>query len=360
MPCMTQQDQNLLDLDTRDPNALTLLSSLGPRLTKFVRANGLIVPNDEARHHMATVVSVATQAQLVGVLRALETRPRCEIVAGAIIDGANRRRMRRLKHNDPRTGDKATLEDVSRHVFPLDVDCVATPTGLDPRDLTAAANAVRAALPTAFHGAACVAAATSGYLLKSGLRFRCWFRFDRALTCAELKRWLRREVAPVDLSPLHAAGVAYTAAPVFENPADDPLPDGRLIVLDGDACVTAPSLEELRPKEYARPGFAPRHHGGGGSNVGGMSALIASSIRIRNAERGGRHKTILRESLRLAGLIARGGLDEELALRSLLDDAVAVGKEASEVIRIFEWSKQVVASQQGQQDRDGLAGKECA
>ena len=72
-----------------------------------------------------------------------------------------------------------------------------------------------------------------------------------------------------------------------------------------------------------------------------MSALIASSIRIRNAERGGRHKTILRESLRLAGLIARGGLDEELALRSLLDDAVAIGKEASEVIRIFEWSEKL-------------------
>jgi hypothetical protein len=267
--------------------------------------------------------------------------------------------MRRLKHDDPKTGDKATLEDVPRHVFPLDVDCVATPTGLDPRDLAAAANAVRAALPAAFHGAACVAVATSGHLLKPGLRFRCWFRFDRALTCAELKRWLQRELAPVDLSPLHAAGVAYTAAPVFENPAHDPLPGGRLVVLDGDTCVTAPSVEELRPMEYVRPSCAPRHHRGSGSSVGGMSALIASSIRIRNAERGGRHKTILRESLRLAGLIARGGLDEELALRSLLDDAVAIGKEASEVIRIFEWSK-VVASQQGQQYRAGHAGKECA
>ena len=201
MPCLAQQDQNLLDLDTRDPNALTLLSSLGPRLTKYVRANGEIVPNDEARHHMARVVSVATQAQLVGVVRALERRPRCEIVSGALIDGANRRRMRRLKHDDPRTGDKATLEDVPRHVFPLDVDCVATPTGLDPRDLTAAANAVRAALPPAFRDAGCVAVATSGHLLKPGLRFRCWFRFDRALTCAELKRWLQRELAPVDLSP---------------------------------------------------------------------------------------------------------------------------------------------------------------
>jgi hypothetical protein len=360
MPCTHQQDENLLDLDTRDPNALTMLSSLGPRLTKYVRADGLIVPNDEARHHMARVVPVATQAQLVQLLRFLERRPNCEIVSGAIIDGANRRRMRRLKHDDPKTGDKATLEDVPRHVFPLDMDCVATPTGLDPRDLTAAANAVRAALPTAFHGAGCVAVATSGYLLKSGLRFRCWFRFERALTCAELKRWLHREAAPVDLSPLHAAGVAYTAAPVFENPADDPLPGGRLVVLDGDACVTPPRVEEIRPMENLRPSFAPRHHSGDGAHVGGMSALIASSIRIRNAERGDRHKTILRESLRLAGLIAPGGLDEGLALRSLLDDAVAIGKEAAEVIRIFEWSKQVVASRQGQQGRAGLAGKECA
>ena len=327
------------DLDTRDPNALTVLRSFGPRITKFIRANGEIVSNDEARNHTASVVSVATQEQLIALLKVLERRPDCEIVCGAIVETANRWRMRRLKNDDPKTGDKATLEDVPRHVFPLDVDSVATPVGLDPHDLETAATAVRSALPKAFDGVACVAVATSGYLLKPDLRFRCWFRFDRALTCAELKRWMQREKAPIDLAPLHAAGVAYTAAPVFEDPGADPLPDGRLVVLDGGACVSAPSMEELRAEEYSRPSLAPRYSSGGG-----MSALLASSIRIRNAGIGDRHKAILHESLRLASLSATGRLDEDLALRSLLDDAAAVGKADSEVTRIFEWSKQAVAS----------------
>jgi hypothetical protein len=329
----------------------------GPqRLTKFVGSGGEIVPNDEARHHIARVVSVATQAELVRALRALERTPYCEIVAGAIVEGANRSRMRRLKNDDPDTGDKATLKDVPRHVLPLDVDRVATPRELDPRDLGAAAKAVRSALPKAFHGAACVAVATSGYLLKPGLRFRCWFRFDRPLTCAELKRWLQRENAPVDLAPLHAAGVAYTACAVFEDPAHDPLPEGRLVVLDGAEFVAAPSAEELRPVEYFQPRFAPRSPNGGGSSSGGMSELLAASIRIRAAERGDRHDAILRESLRLGGLYARGGLDEDLALRSLLDDAAAVGKDALEVIRIFDWSKQAVASRKSREDRGVFDG----
>ena len=128
------------DLDTRDPNALTVLRSFGPRLTKFIRANGEIVSNDEARNHTASVVSVATQEQLIALLKVLERRPDCEIVCGAIVETANRWRMRRLKNDDPKTGDKATLEDVPRHVFPLDVDSVATPVGLDPHDLKSRRN----------------------------------------------------------------------------------------------------------------------------------------------------------------------------------------------------------------------------
>lgn len=246
-----QQFSNGGGMVTDDPNALTVLRSLGRRrMTKDVRRDGKIITYDDAKWFAATVASVATPGELAELLAVLSRQPCCCVVAGAIVEGANRAKMRRLCHV-AKDGAPATLLDVPRYVLPLDVDTVAVPDGLDARDLRAAASAVREALPKPFHSAACVAVATSGYRLKPGLRFRMWFRFARALTCAELKRWMELEKAPIDFGVLHAAGIAYTAAPVFENPAHDPLPDGRMVMLEGDETVIAPSAEDLRPPPRA-------------------------------------------------------------------------------------------------------------
>lgn len=238
---------------TSDPNALTVLRTRGPRLTKFVRRDGTVEPYGQALWYEARPTFVGTDEALASVLRRLECSPRQAIVTGAIAPGADPARMRRLGRPDPDTGAEATLLDVPRAVIPLDLDRVAAPPELDPRDLHGCADRARRALPPAFHNASCVAAATSGHCLKPGLRFRLWFRFDRPLTCAELKFWLQREGAPVDLGPLHAAGIAYTAAPIFEDPSNDPLPNGRTVVLPGTPTVATPPPNELTP-----PTPAPR------------------------------------------------------------------------------------------------------
>jgi hypothetical protein len=99
---------------------------------------------------------------------------------------------------------------------------------------------VRNELPIEFRDASYVAVASSQYLIKPGLRFHLWVRTDRPLTCKALKRWLEHLKAPVDVNPLHGVGITYTACPIFEDRAADPLPEGRLVVLKGHACVTVP------------------------------------------------------------------------------------------------------------------------
>jgi hypothetical protein len=326
------------NLNTTDPTALTVLRSFGPRLTKLVKADGSIIANDLARHHAAAVVDVSTQAKLIALLHTLERRPDCCIVSGAIAATANRERMRRLAFADQKADDPATLFDTPRAIWPLDVDSVAASQGLDLHDLHAAACVVREALPAAFHNVACVASATSGYMLKPGLRFRIWVRLSRPLTGAQMKLWLQRSGAPLDTAPLTACGVAYCAAPLFEVESRNPLPNGRLVVLDGDGCVTAPSDAELQPTVYARRSVVTMRGRSASSGGDALPSLHGAMIRIRRADVGDRHSVILKEALFLAGLVVAGCVPEDDARWGLTEAGAAIGKQESEIVRMFEWA----------------------
>ena len=190
--------------DTTNPDALTVLKTGRELLTKRLRADGEWVPYDHARWFVGHVVDVSNDDLLIALLRKLESRPRCAIVHGAIAPGVFRFNMLRRSVTPP-----ITLIDTPRFVFGLDVDTIACQPGLDPRELELCAAYVRSLLPPAFRNVRCIAVATSGHCLKDGLRFRAWFRFSRPITCAELKRWLQREHAPVDTKPLHAEGLTY-------------------------------------------------------------------------------------------------------------------------------------------------------
>jgi hypothetical protein len=222
-----------------DPNALTVLTACSGRLNKIIKKDGTVIGYDNARMFSARSVSVATRKELVALLTELNGQEGSAIVHGAVVDGTNQRRMRRLLH-DQDDGDKATLRDVPRHVHALDIENIFPPYGFDLHDLQAAAQYVRDALPDELRGASYVAVASSSYLIKPGLRFHFWVRTDKPLTCKQLKRWLEWLKAPIDVSPLNGAGITYTACPGFEDQAADPLPGGRVAVLKGRACVTVP------------------------------------------------------------------------------------------------------------------------
>ncbi|MGD9925448.1 MAG: hypothetical protein AB7V13_28975, partial [Pseudorhodoplanes sp.] len=262
------------DLATDDPNSYTVLRAVSPRealLTKVFTQDRTWISyggkqkgsKPGAYLYSARTVDILSLDALETELRLLNKESRHCFVAGAIIDGSDRNNMRRIKYEhkrtDKKTGetiiDKPTLHDVPRHLIPLDVDSLPCPDGIDPTDLIAAASYIKSQLPPVFHHAACIAQATSGHCIKDGLRFRVFFMLNRPLTCQEIKIWLAHEKAPADLSIYGANAVVYTASPVFENLDHDPLPNGRIVRLDGDEFVTPPSagwfeaLTKPKPRE---------------------------------------------------------------------------------------------------------------
>lgn len=265
------------DLTPDDPHSYTVLRAVSPKeslLTKvftrhqeWISYGGRTGDRQGAYLYSARTVDILSLDDLEAELRVLDNEPRCCFVAGAIIDGSDRENMRRIKYEhkriDKKTGeaviDKPTLHDVPRFLIPLDVDSLPCPDGIDPKDLTIAASYIRSQLPPVFRNAACVAQATSGHCIKSGLRFRMFFLLDHPLTCSEIRTWLAHTKAPVDLSIYGPNAVVYTASPVFEDSSHDPLPGGRIVRLAGDESVTAPSTDELAAMKPARKPHNPRN-----------------------------------------------------------------------------------------------------
>lgn len=327
------------------PDTLEVMQTLGgERLTKLY-ADKTFTAYDHATWFAAHCVDVSTDAMLLALLRTLARRWDCAIVHGRIVKGVHSACMLRRASKLP-----ITMVDHRRSVFAIDIDTVALPPGLNPFDLENCAAYVRSLLPLAFRRARCIAVATSGYCIKDGLRFRFWFRFDCPLSCAELKRWLQNENAPVDLSPMHPIGFAYTADPLFADPADDPLPSGRLVTLDGDPAVTTPDSKALQPPTYPprKPVIRSQTRGGshcsgsGGGNHrpggGGIGRLVAAQMLIEAAVEGDRHKVILRECFRLTPYIFAGLLDEEEARAGILKSGLSIGKGKSEINNAFNYA----------------------
>ena len=318
------------NLPTDSEWSLTVLRSASRRMTKLIRRNGEIEAADDARTFSAVPVDVDTFDGALELLGDLNFRPDCAIVLGGIAVDANRKRMRRLSHPDKARGDPATLRDLPRRFFPLDVYTVSAPDDLDRTDLESAARKVRDAMPPPFRSVKCIAVATSGYLIKSGLRFRMWFYLDKAMTCAAMKQWLRYLRAQIDFLPMQPAGLNYTAAPIFEDASHDPLPDGRIIVLDGSETVATPDQQdtpEMRRRVSSKSTRRLR---------GGTSALIRTIVTIRGAEPGERHTTFIRAAHRLQDAVEQGTVTEEDAETCLREAGARIGMPDDETFAMSQ------------------------
>jgi hypothetical protein len=113
--------------------------------------------------------------------------------------------------------------------------------------------------------------------------------------------------------------LVYTAAPVFEDPNDDPLCDSpRLIMIDGEEeFVRTPNAERLKPAPHAHVYHAPLSHVAG--DDGGDNGLIRGAMTvILAAVPSERHDKIMREAFDLAGFAVHGVIDPQRALRALI------------------------------------------
>ena len=134
------------------------------------------------------------------------------------------------------------------------------PAGIEWRDDLAytAAYLRQNNLPDGFHGRRCTYFATSSAadLTKPDLggdevRMRLGFILDRPVITAEIKRWLA-DVEGLDRCTLQPNQPIYTAAPVFRDGLQDPMPE-RLGMLDGEhELVAVPRIEMPRQIERAR------------------------------------------------------------------------------------------------------------
>lgn len=317
-----------------EPCALTVIRARGRRLAKTIAPAGTR-GYDGARIVDLITVPVHSLAHLGDRLRALSARPDCCILRGEPIGGERLHGVRRLSHDDPKTGDRATLREVSRRWVALDIDGVPLPHGIDPRDLSACAGVVLARLPAAFHGAAALVQATAGHGMKPGARLRLWCWLSRPTSGAELARWLRG--SPVDASIFRTAQPIYTAAPVFAGGAADPLPE-RLVMMRGAATVAVPCAAALAPPPPA-PARPLRLAMLGRGSAYALAALARAGAAIRGGD-GGRHLIALREAMGLARLV-RAGLITEGQVERVLHagfDVPGRGTAPDEAAGIVAWA----------------------
>jgi hypothetical protein len=300
-----------------------LIEAAAPELifAKKWRADGTCTDYDRARRVNLRAVPLRDLDALAELLERMQAGPRFCMVRGAIADAARVRGVRRPLHPDRETGEQPTLRDVPRAWVALDVDGVALPAGIDPRNLEACARHVVALLPPAFRGARCVVQATAGHAIKPGARLRLWFWLSRPTLGNELAVWLAG--FPVDASCFRAAQPIYTAAPIFEGRAD-PLPR-RLALLPGVDAVAVPAPELLR-----RPPPAPPRPMRAGDSSDGAAAPAWATREIAKQREGARHDTAIRIAGWLAGKARRGEVPASAIANAITAGLIAAGKKAKE------------------------------
>ena len=302
-------------------------------MCKLVREDGTISDYDSAKFFSGAAISVANLADLSARLRAILRKPRCCVVRGALLNGPRVDRMRRLVYADRVTGDPATLDDVAQRWLALDMDGLPLPDEIPPRDIQRCASHAITALPKAFHGAACVAQASAGHGIKPGLRLRLWYWLDRPLRTGELTRWLHDY--PVDKSVFRPAQPIYTAAPVFENPEQDPIPE-RIVDLPGAPLVVAPSQRALAAPARSEPRLPPLPTDTHARRYA-AAAMTNAAIKVSAAPVNSRHETCLREA-RSLGRLVQAGLLSAGQVKELLGRALeAAGKQRKEGEAIAAW-----------------------
>lgn len=314
---------------------LTVLRARGRRLAKSIMVDGTVVPYDAAKTFDLLDHSVPDLDVLAEMLTYLLTRPDLAVVRAAIADPSRTRCVRRLVHHCPASGDEPTLREQPRRWLALDLDGLPLPTGLDPCDLAECGTYARGLLPPAFHDTRCVVGASASHAIKPGARLRVWVWLARALTGAEVSRWLTN--APVDHAVFRPAQLIYTAAPVFACGVVDPM-SVRLIKLPGNAAEVSVPPPDALASHSARTTKRLPHPTEPGASRYALSALTSATTRVAGAAVNSRHYTMVSEARGLARLVNVGLLAERDMRRALAGAAERCGKTAAEAEAVVTWA----------------------
>jgi hypothetical protein len=193
---------------------------------------------------------------------------------------------------------------------------------------------------------------TSSAGIKPGIRLRLWYWLDRPVSDAECKRWLAE--APVDRALYSPAQVHYVAAPIFDDPADDPVPVRSGWWWRHRNAVTVPELPEPEPVNVDHVvAWPPRDRGDAGALGTRASRYADAALQaVATASPGDRHPTLMAVAVRLYSLADAGLLDPGETTRQLLaageaplssterqTRAVRLGGRPSELERACDWAR---------------------
>jgi hypothetical protein len=289
-----------------------LVSAKGQYLAKRHTTSGDMIDFAQAKWFYGWHAAIPDLDALAALLlRDQINNPLSCMVRGALIDPDNREPIRRLIYD--RGGEPATLVDVPRQWIALDIDEMAAPSGVAPGEIEAYGRHAIRQLPPEFHDCKCIVQPTASHGFRPGeMRLRLWFWTDRAITCAEAKRWLGT-VPGIDAALFSAAQIIYTAAPLFDSGVD-PLPR-RLAILPGEPMVTVPSLTtETIPAT-------------GSVALADISTLESLAAEVASARKGNRHNIELVAARRTGHLVAAGEVDPSTAIQIIAEAAIAAGEE---------------------------------
>jgi hypothetical protein len=312
--------------------AVTVVESHGDAvLAKRWHLDGTCTPYGNAYHVTLHPEPVASLVALHALLRRLLPAPRCCIVRAEPVTGQPMRRVRRLLHPCPETGDAPTLREVPRRWVAVDLDGLPAPAGTDPRDLAACAKLARAALPHAFRDAAGIIAATAGHGIKPGARLRWWAWLSRPTTGAELDSWF--SCCPVDLATFRPVQPIFTAPPLFDAGVPDPVPERLALVPGAREVVQVPAPALLRPVRVEVRRMAARDAG-----MAGAGAVAYARRTIAAAPVNARHATAKRMAAFLGHLHREGEVSAGDVAEAVAAGIEMAGKDRAEGEAIARWT----------------------
>lgn len=214
---------------------ITLLTHTSNRVTKTWKADGTILPFNDAKYYRMAVREVGNMTELSALLTHIESKPHTCLIRGAYVgdDVAKPRDLPDAERAHP--GFRPGLvrraldyfDDQPLHAVLIDVDGF-TPLTCDALDTPeeAIAEFVHTVLPMEWAGASYhwQLSSSFGHPSKAakGLMAHLWFWLERPLTSAQLKAWAKASKLAADTALFNPVQAHFTANPVFEG-CEDPV-----------------------------------------------------------------------------------------------------------------------------------------
>lgn len=206
-------------------DSITILSTVGPKLTKVFKGDGSVESYDDAASFKTRQVTVTGIDGLAKLLDTLAGKPKSCIIRGAPladppVKGSVEGTIARQKVN---------FTDQPLHMCLIDVDGYRPDFGDPVLDAELViAEYIERCLPPEFFGASCYwQLSSSAGTSKAGGKFKAhlWFWLADPRTTAEMAAWAKTLVGqPFDRALFRLVQIHYTAAPIFEDGATDPVP----------------------------------------------------------------------------------------------------------------------------------------